>query len=47
MGIEPTYSAWKAAALPLSYTRFRRLYDLLCEGFQGFRFSSFQQSASL
>ncbi len=22
MGIEPTYSAWKAAALPLSYTRF-------------------------
>lgn len=21
MGIEPTYSAWKAAALPLSYTR--------------------------
>jgi hypothetical protein len=24
MGIEPTYSAWKAAALPLSYTRFRQ-----------------------
>ena len=23
MGIEPTYSAWKAAALPLSYTRVR------------------------
>jgi hypothetical protein len=23
MGIEPTYSAWKAAALPLSYTRDR------------------------
>ena len=22
MGIEPTSSAWKAAALPLSYTRF-------------------------
>ena len=21
MGIEPTYSAWKAAALPLCYTR--------------------------
>ena len=25
MGIEPTYSAWKAAALPLSYTRARPL----------------------
>ena len=24
-GIEPSYSAWKAAALPLSYTRIRRL----------------------
>ena len=24
MGIEPTYSAWKAAALPLSYTRIGR-----------------------
>ena len=24
MGIEPTYSAWKAAALPLSYTRIYR-----------------------
>ena len=23
-GIEPSYSAWKAAALPLSYTRIRR-----------------------
>ena len=23
-GIEPAYSAWKAAALPLSYTRMRR-----------------------
>jgi hypothetical protein len=23
-GIEPSYSAWKAAALPLSYTRTRR-----------------------
>jgi hypothetical protein len=23
-GIEPSYSAWKAAALPLSYTRMRR-----------------------
>src|SRR3569833_548714 len=23
-GIEPSYSAWKAAALPLSYTRGRR-----------------------
>ena len=22
MGIEPTYSAWKAAALPLCYTRY-------------------------
>jgi hypothetical protein len=22
-GIEPSYSAWKAAALPLSYTRVR------------------------
>jgi hypothetical protein len=22
-GIEPSYSAWKAAALPLSYTRAR------------------------
>jgi hypothetical protein len=21
MGIEPTYAAWKAAALPLNYTR--------------------------
>ena len=26
MGIEPTYSAWKAAALPLCYTR-TRLFD--------------------
>ena len=25
MGIEPTYSAWKAAALPLSYTRMASL----------------------
>ena len=25
MGIEPTYSAWKAAALPLCYTRTRLL----------------------
>jgi hypothetical protein len=24
-GIEPSYSAWKAAALPLSYTRVRRM----------------------
>jgi len=23
-GIEPSYSAWKAAALPLSYTRIRQ-----------------------
>jgi hypothetical protein len=23
-GIEPSYSAWKAAALPLSYTRIAR-----------------------
>jgi hypothetical protein len=23
-GIEPSYSAWKAAALPLSYTRDRK-----------------------
>ncbi len=23
MGIEPTYAAWKAAVLPLNYTRFR------------------------
>ncbi len=29
MGIEPTSSAWKAAALPLSYTRFSP-YD--CDG---------------
>ena len=26
MGIEPTYSAWKAAALPLSYTRISGLF---------------------
>ena len=25
-GIEPSYSAWKAAALPLSYTRGRLFY---------------------
>jgi hypothetical protein len=25
-GIEPSYSAWKAAALPLSYTRTRAAY---------------------
>jgi hypothetical protein len=24
-GIEPSYSAWKAAALPLSYTRVRMI----------------------
>jgi hypothetical protein len=24
-GIEPSYSAWKAAALPLSYTRARQI----------------------
>ena len=24
MGIEPTCAAWKAAVLPLNYTRFRR-----------------------
>jgi hypothetical protein len=24
-GIEPSYSAWKAAALPLSYTRARAI----------------------
>ena len=29
MGIEPTYSAWKAAALPLCYTR----YGFLKESF--------------
>ncbi len=28
MGIEPTYSAWKAAALPLSYTRYPVRLDL-------------------
>ncbi len=27
MGIEPTYSAWKAAALPLSYTRERQFFE--------------------
>ena len=27
-GIEPSYSAWKAAALPLSYTRPRGTYAL-------------------
>ena len=27
MGIEPTYSAWKAAALPLSYTRTTSCYN--------------------
>ena len=27
-GIEPSYSAWKAAALPLSYTRIAPLYAL-------------------
>jgi hypothetical protein len=26
-GIEPSYSAWKAAALPLSYTRGKNHYD--------------------
>jgi hypothetical protein len=26
-GIEPAYSAWKAAALPLSYTRGDRSFD--------------------
>jgi hypothetical protein len=25
-GIEPSYSAWEAAALPLSYTRISRTY---------------------
>ena len=25
MGIEPTYAAWKAAVLPLNYTRIRAL----------------------
>jgi hypothetical protein len=33
-GIEPSYSAWKAAALPLSYTRPRRRYAVLCRGWQ-------------
>ena len=32
MGIEPTYSAWKAAALPLSYTRTRLLYAISYPG---------------
>ncbi len=27
MGIEPTWPAWKAGALPLSYTRFMRLIN--------------------
>ena len=27
MGIEPTYPAWKAGALPLSYTRARKAVD--------------------
>jgi hypothetical protein len=27
-GIEPAYSAWKAAALPLSYTRIAFEHDL-------------------
>ena len=31
-GIEPSYSAWKAAALPLSYTRLRRS---LCQAVGG------------
>lgn len=26
-GIEPAYSAWKAAALPLSYTRLSHIYS--------------------
>ncbi len=31
-GIEPAYSAWKAAALPLSYTRIPRINSLPMNG---------------
>jgi hypothetical protein len=34
MGIEPTYSAWKAAALPLSYTRGSAISALCSEFFR-------------
>ena len=31
MGIEPTWPAWKAGALPLSYTRFRGTKEIVSE----------------
>ena len=34
MGVEPTYSAWKAAALPLSYTRVALFYRQAGAGMQ-------------
>ncbi len=38
MGIEPTYSAWKAAALPLSYTRIATsIRTMGSQGQAGFR----------
>ena len=30
MGIEPTWPAWKAGALPLSYTRTNKLINYSC-----------------
>jgi hypothetical protein len=34
MGIEPTYAAWKAAVLPLNYTRVAVYITIMREGFQ-------------
>jgi hypothetical protein len=34
-GIEPSYSAWKAAALPLSYTRAAELGNCAAPQWQG------------
>lgn len=36
-GIEPSYSAWKAAALPLSYTRIRAFPNMVRGGSQPLR----------
>ena len=38
MGIEPTSLAWKAAALPLSYTRGEQRYTWLTTAIQGLQF---------
>ena len=35
-GIEPSYSAWKAAALPLSYTRLPNLQSMMMVEEAGF-----------